>query len=265
MAVICKLFFSFYISEIPENSGKLSPPTCSRNAVTSRTTSCSTSVFASVFASSSAASTSQSSSASSFSSLMSSLARSDCPTTFSTISAIEPTSLSLSTSLYLSTNDSSLLADQQGPRQYSASPQPALSATALLQKAAQMGATTSNASFLRGLGLATASFSGQDDSAAKNWNSHVKVENNSLGLGLGSSGDAGFADMSFASQPMTRDLLGLSIGGAAGGATRGGHISALLTSLGGAFDVAEGERSSPAQTWEDAQQREATNQPCSRV
>ncbi|KAI4316799.1 hypothetical protein L6164_024743 [Bauhinia variegata] len=223
-------------SEIPENPEKLSPSTCLTNTVTSRTTSCSSSVFAS----SNAVATTQSSS---FSNLRPSLARSDCPTTLSSISAVEPISLSLSTSLYLSTKDSSLFTDQQkqNPPQHSASPQPALSATALLQKAAQMGATASNASFLRDLGLATASSSG----TAKHWNSHVKLDNSVLGLRLGSAGNASFSDMRFASQPMTRDLLGLSTGGSAGGATRGG-LSALHTSFGGSFDVAdtsEGEKS----------------------
>ncbi|RDX99990.1 Protein indeterminate-domain 1 [Mucuna pruriens] len=219
---------SIQSSEIPEKPRKASPTssnaTCLANVVAtsstrSSSTGCSSSVFASVLASSSTGATpsqSQSPSTSSFSNLISRLARTDYPNNMR-----EPTSLSLSTPLYLSNND---------PPHYTASPQqPALSATALLQKAAQMG--SSNASLLRGLGLATTSSS----------SSFVKQENHpvvdSLGLGLPcGSGDVTDAMMgsspSFVGQPMTRDLLGLSIGG---GASRGG-LSALLTSFGGNFD-----------------------------
>nr|KYP64574.1 Zinc finger protein MAGPIE [Cajanus cajan] len=221
---------SIQSSEIPENPTKLSPTsssaTCFVNAVTSTAT-----VFASVLASPATTVTTPSqspSSACSFSNLMSNL---ECPNT---------TSLSLSTPLYLSNND---------PPQYTASPQPALSATALLQKAAQMGA--SNASLLRGLGLATTSLSssfGKDEgvntSAATSlqWNGQVKQENEPLGLGL-PCGSGGVTDVMmgpsapFVGQPMTRDLLGLSIGG---GASRGG-LSALLSSFGGNFDASPGE------------------------
>ncbi|KAF7817566.1 protein indeterminate-domain 2-like [Senna tora] len=249
---------SIQSSEVSENPIRLSPPstnvTCVPTTVTNGTSSSSTSVFASIFASSTAA---PSQASPSYSNLMSSLASSDCPT----ISAIEPTSLSLSTSLYLSNNDTSLFPDQHEPRHYTltTAPQPALSATALLQKAAQIGAAASNASFLRGLGLAAASSSAQDDSTPTKWNGHVKTENHSVSdglvLGISSAGNACFADMMmdspspFGERPMTRDLLGLNIGGAGDGAS-GGRFSALLTSFGGRFDVADtsaGGRSSPAQ------------------
>lgn len=105
-----------------------------------------------------------------------------------------------------------------------------------------MGAAASNASLLRGLGLATSSSMGQDDSintATMQWNSHVKQENltlaDNLGLGLPCGNPAGLADVMMGSPPMTRDLLGLGIGGNGGGATRGG-LSALLTSFGGNFE-----------------------------
>ncbi|XP_028794494.1 zinc finger protein GAI-ASSOCIATED FACTOR 1 isoform X2 [Neltuma alba] len=240
-------------SSVSENPIRLSPPssnvTClPAPTVTNSAPSSSTSVFASIFASSNPA---PSQTSSSYSSMMSSMARSDCPTTTPTLSAIEPTSLSLSTSLYLSNNDSSLFPDQHDPRHYTAPPQPALSATALLQKAAQMGAAASNASLLRGLGLATATSLAQNDGTSTQWNSRVKTENHSLTddglvLGIPSAGNTGFADLMmgsssspFGGQPMTRDLLGLSIGGAGGGASSRGGLSALLTSFGGRFDVAD--------------------------
>lgn len=112
-----------------------------------------------------------------------------------------------------------------------------------------MGA--SNASLLRGLGLATTTSSsssfGKDEGFNINatttlqWNGQVKQENHpvvdNLGLGLlcgsGSVPDVMMAPSTpFVGQPMTRDLLGLSIGG---GGSRGG-LSALLTSFGGNFD-----------------------------
>lgn len=123
-----------------------------------------------------------------------------------------------------------------------------------------MGAAASNASLLRGLGLATSSPTGQDDNTSTQWNIHVKTENPSLTdddlvLGFPSAGNGGFAGMMmglsspFGEQPMTRDLLGLNIGGTGGGTSRGG-LSALLTSFGGRFDVADastGRGSSPAE------------------
>lgn len=117
-----------------------------------------------------------------------------------------------------------------------------------------MGARASSTSLLRGLGLATTTTSSsfvKDDgvnisgTTTMQWNGQVKVkqENQSvvdnLGLGLPSgSGSGGVTDVMmgpstpFVGQPMTRDLLGLSIGG---GASRGG-LSALLNSFSGNFD-----------------------------
>ncbi|XP_057793946.1 zinc finger protein GAI-ASSOCIATED FACTOR 1-like isoform X1 [Salvia miltiorrhiza] len=75
----------------------------------------------------------------------------------------------------------------------------ALSATALLQKAAQMGATSS---FLRGLGLALPSSS-----------SIMKLDNTSLGLPSSSSLNELMMSSStlFRSKPATLDLLGLGV------------------------------------------------------
>ncbi|KAL2346337.1 hypothetical protein Fmac_000337 [Flemingia macrophylla] len=217
---------SIQSSEIPENPTKKLSPTSS-NAMTNSGTS---TVFASVLASAATATTSSqspSSSTCSFSNLMSNL---ECP---------NATSLSLSTPLYLSTNN---------PPHYSTSNAPALSATALLQKAAQMGA--SNASLRRGLGLATSSsYQCVNISATTTpkWNDRVKQENqpqvDSLGLRL-PCGSGGVTDVMmgpstpFVGQPMTRDLLGLGMGG---GASSTGGLSALLSSFGGNFESSSGE------------------------
>ncbi|RZC14812.1 Protein indeterminate-domain 2 [Glycine soja] len=119
---------SIQSSEIPENpSTKLSPTSpnatacfvTSSSSTPSNSTTCTT-VFASVLAPSpTTPSTPQSpsNSTSSFTNLISNLARSQNPNTIMR----ESTSLSLSTPLYLSNND---------PLHYTASPQPALSATA---------------------------------------------------------------------------------------------------------------------------------------
>ena len=145
-----------------------------------------------------------------------------------------------------------------------------MSATALLQKAAQMGAASSNASLLRGFGLSTSSSSVQSGTGnATQWNGHViKTEStDGLGLGLpsdmmmGQSSPFGSQPMTLGSQPMTRDLLGLGIGGGngGGGGNSGnptGGLSALLNSFaGGGFDVASyggGDHSSPNDTWDGA-------------
>ncbi|KAA0065249.1 protein indeterminate-domain 1-like [Cucumis melo var. makuwa] len=142
--------------------------------------------------------------------------------------AIEPTSLSLSTSLFLScrasassgsTSASSIFQDHTP--HYSLSPQPAaMSATALLQKAAQMGVTSSNASsLLRASGLSLSQSPGPAISMT-------------AGLGLG-----------FGNEPTTRDLLGLGMGGGGGGGggVSGNGISALFTS----FDGCDVETASP--------------------
>jgi len=236
-------FFWPLALEIPENPRKMSPnATCLvTSSAPSGSTTCTT-VFASVLAPSTTTSHPQSQSSSpstsSFFNLMSNLARSDNPNAITSLR--EPISLSLSSPLYLSNND---------PSHFTPSPQPALSATALLQKAAQMGA--SSASLLRGLGLTTtsppSSSLGKDEAFKVNatttaqWNGQVKQENQpvleNLGLGL-PCGSGTVTDVimdpstPFVGQPMTRDLLGLSIGG---GASRGG-LSALVKSFGGNFD-----------------------------
>ncbi|KAF8406402.1 hypothetical protein HHK36_008489 [Tetracentron sinense] len=196
--------------ELPEN------PTGFRSGVNGNS---SNSVFASLFASATAAGNLQPQSAA-FSDLICAMACSERQTHI----APEPTSLCLS-----STNGSSLFAAAQDRRQYASASQPGMSATALLQKAAQMGATATNASLLRGLGIAlSGGSSGQDESLQ--WNHHVEVEGGS-GPGLrelmmGSSS-------LFGPKPTTLDFLGLGMNG--GGAPVGG-FSALIKSMGGGLD-----------------------------
>lgn len=166
---------------------------------------------------------------------------------------IDPMSLSLCSTLYLPSGSSSLYpaALEHSHRHYTPTPQPALSATALLQKAAQMGATSSNSSFLRGLGLATTPPDRQDSRnsiiAPSHWNNttHVKLENSSVapGLGLGlpsSSSPASFNELMmnssslFGNRPTTLDFLGLGMG--AGEAPSGG-FSAFLSSITDGLDM----------------------------
>lgn len=227
-----------------------------------------TGVFASILGASRSSGLSRSSqSPSSFSSLL-------CAMGGPEQSSSEPISLSLSSSLYLSNHPSSLFPStpqDHPPRHYSTNPQPALSATALLQKAAQIGATSSGSSFLRGLGLAMPSSSDLQDNCTSrgtttttasasastaNWMmSQVKTENSpvapgqQLGLGLPSDhAAAGLTDLimgpptMFGGKPTTLDFLGL---GMAPGAPSSDGISAYLTSMRGGLDVAAVAATSP--------------------
>lgn len=192
-----------------------------------------TGVFASIFASSQ-------SSPASYSNLM-------CGVTTATgadrNANLEPMSLSLSSSLYRSTTTTPSLyppPDQtlhQHHRQYVQSQQPALSATALLQKAAQMGATSSNTSFLHALGLAPPP---QPQSSAAEHYQEAGIG----GIGHWSniqskqdrSDNSGFGDhlLMGPPAPTTLDFLGLGMGpmGGGSGGSSGGY-SAFLNSIGG--------------------------------
>ncbi|KAI3767198.1 hypothetical protein L2E82_17286 [Cichorium intybus] len=193
----------------------------------------STGVFASIFASSSVLPSSQSSPAS-YSNLLCGVAGTDRNTT------VEPMSLSLSSSLYHSTTAAPSLfptTDQnlhQHHRQYVQTQQPALSATALLQKAAQMGATSSNTSFLHALGLAPTPPSSSTDryqeASIDQWsNIQSKQEiNDNPGLRLGVPSDYLLMGPP---APTTLDFLGLGMGGGSGGSS--GGYSAFLSSIGG--------------------------------
>ncbi|KAI7729732.1 hypothetical protein M8C21_020937 [Ambrosia artemisiifolia] len=174
----------------------------------------STGVFASIFASSSVPS-SQSSSAT-YS--ICGVAGADRNTT------MEPMSLSLSSSLYHSTTTTQSLfppPDQAlQHRQYLHAQQPALSATALLQKAAQMGATSSNTSFLHALGLTPTPSSASDhyhEPSIGQWSniqSKQDRNDNSDHLMMGPPA------------PTTLDFLGLGTGSSSG-------YSAFLNTIGG--------------------------------
>ncbi|KAI3759102.1 hypothetical protein L6452_06677 [Arctium lappa] len=183
-----------------------------------------TGVFASIFASPSVLPSSQSSPAS-YSNLICGVVETDRNTT------VEPMSLSLSSSLYRSTTAAPSLfppPDHQTlHRQYV---QPALSATALLQKAAQMGATSSNTSFLHALGLAPPPSSSADHyQEASNsiglWSNNIqsKQERNDNSSGIGRD-----QLVMGPPAPTTLDFLGLGMGG---GSSAG--YSAFLSSLGG--------------------------------
>ncbi|KAJ8762351.1 hypothetical protein K2173_007509 [Erythroxylum novogranatense] len=215
-------------SELAENPNGLSPPTPASTCFTARATSTSSSsptskVFASIFASSTTEATTivseqaSPSSSPSFSNLLCGVIGST--TTIPTPRVMEPPpSLSLSPSPYLSNNVASLFSPNQEHHLYAPSPQPAMSATALLQKAAQMGATTSHQSFLRSLRL--------QDNYKHQWD--VKPESSNAvnaGLGLGLHSDA--AVNVALNQPATLDLLGLGMGAS----------PALLNSYGGNFNV----------------------------
>ncbi|KAJ4795775.1 Zinc finger protein [Rhynchospora pubera] len=142
----------------------------------------------------------------------------------------EPPSLCLSTANPTSVFQQPSLVDS---RSFTPStPSPHMSATALLQKAAQMGATTSGSSYLRGFGLDISSPSpseqhhhpGIRESGLHPWDQHLEPETVSLlpsGLGLGLHYENSHADLPnlmmgppslFVPKPATVDFLGLGMG-----------------------------------------------------
>ncbi|XP_051123594.1 zinc finger protein GAI-ASSOCIATED FACTOR 1-like [Andrographis paniculata] len=171
---------------------------------------------------------------------------------------VDHMALSLSSSLYSAT--SSLFPVATSPPAFLQSPpSAALSATALLQKAAQMGATSSNSSFLRGLGLAAPSSHQFDQhriasttaaAASTSGSSHGMKLESSFGIGLGqpSAAAAAAAGVSvlngvmmtkstlLGGTPATVDFLGLGMGdhGEVAGA---GGFSAFLNSIGGGLNI----------------------------
>ncbi|XP_062001322.1 zinc finger protein GAI-ASSOCIATED FACTOR 1-like [Rosa rugosa] len=234
------------VPELPENPPEDAPAVtqrkghCSSSNSSSSNGSTSSSVFASLFASSTTSGASlQPPQPPAFTDLIRAMGQPDQPTDLAPSSSIEPISLGLSTS-----HASSIFGSAgQERRQYAPPPQPAMSATALLQKAAQMGAAATNASLLRGFGIVSSSSSTQQDSMQ--WNQRQAESDSAsiaagLGLGLPCDG-SGWKELMMGSPSMfgpkqtTLDLLGL---GMAAGNNPNGGLSALITSIGGGIDVA---------------------------
>ncbi|XP_071705842.1 zinc finger protein GAI-ASSOCIATED FACTOR 1-like [Rutidosis leptorrhynchoides] len=200
---------------------------CSGSCSSTNTGSTSSSVFASLFASSNASKSLQPQpqpqpQPAAYKDLIRSMTQPTQPPDLTLPSStLEPISLCLST------NQGSSIFTTSGPelRQYVQPPQPTMSATALLQKAAQMGASASGASLLRGFGL------DRDDP-----DGGTTI---GLGLGVGYDGRSGLEELMMGTPSVygpkhtTLDFLGLGM--AAGGGTNG--LSALMTSIGGSLDI----------------------------
>lgn len=209
---------------------------CSSSSSSSCSGSTTSSVFASLFAST--ATESLQSSSSGFTDLFRTVARPE------STSEVIPSSSTEPISLCLATNQGSSIFGTAGQerRQYAPPPQPALSATALLQKAAQIGAAATNASLLRGFGIVSSSSS---TTGQQEWSGRPIESDNGLaaglGLGLPCDGGSGLKELMlgtpsvFGPKHTTLDLLGL---GMAAGAGPTGGLSALMTSIGGGLDVA---------------------------
>ncbi|CAH8348130.1 unnamed protein product [Eruca vesicaria subsp. sativa] len=171
-------------------------------------------VYAGLFASSSTASPSLYAASSTHS-----------PSLFPPSSSMEPISLCLST-----TSPCLFGATLQDPPPHflTPPPQPAISATALLQKAAQMGSTSSGGSLLRGLGIVSTTSSPMELS------SHDAGFG--LGLGLPCSSGTGLKELMmgnssvFDPKQTTLDFLGL--GRAVGNNNPGGGLSSALWGAG---------------------------------
>ncbi|MCL7032292.1 hypothetical protein MKW94_026021 [Papaver nudicaule] len=227
---------------------QIPPSTCvngSRGSSSSSSNlSSSNSLFESIFSSSTMAGTLQPQT-SAFSDLI--CAMSDRSSNVASASGTEPTSLCLSTN-----GGSTLFAPLgQDRHQYAPSPQPTMSATALLQKAAQMGAAATNASLLRGFGISKSSTGCEQE--ALTWSHPIDNEPGppAPGIGIGHPCDGGgypcdgasgltelmMGPSSLFPRPTTLDLLGLGLGG--GGTSKSG-LAALITSIGGGggFDMA---------------------------
>ncbi|CAN0890684.1 Zinc finger protein ENHYDROUS [Linum grandiflorum] len=206
---------------------------CSCSSSSSSNGSTSSTVFASLFASSTSATTFQPPpQTQSFTELIRAMAaRPEHIPPPPPSSCTEPISLCLSTSPIFG--------------QYAPAPQPAaMSATALLQKAAQMGATATNTSLLRGLGIVSSSSPSSAMQHDNSWGQRQGIEpseNSSVhpGLGLGllpCDGGSGLKELMMGTPSMfgpkhaTLDFLGLGM--AAGGSPSSG-LSALITSIGG--------------------------------
>lgn len=218
---------------------------CSSSSSSSSSGTKSSSVFASLFASSTASATLQPSQTPVLTDLMRAMAPPERPTDVGSSSSTDPIALCLSTN----PGSSIFGSGGQEPRQYS---QPAMSATALLQKAAQMGAAASNATLLRGFGIVSSSSSASAHEDSVRWSERSFESDNvslpGLGLGLPCEGSSGLKELMMGTPSVfgpikpTLDFLGLGM--AAGGATPGVGRSALVPpAAGGTLDVAAGAAS----------------------
>ncbi|XP_062102363.1 zinc finger protein GAI-ASSOCIATED FACTOR 1-like [Humulus lupulus] len=224
----------------PSAAASLTGSSSSSTTSSSSNGSTSSSVFASLFASSTTSASLQATQSHGFTDLIRGMGRPDCSADLAPSSSLEPISLGLSTS-----HGSSIFGTAgQERRQYAPPPQPAMSATALLQKAAQMGAAASNASLLRGLGIVSSSSSSGHQENLQWPQRLVEPDNNSvpgLGLGLPCDGNSGLKELMMGTPSMfgpkqtTLDFLGL---GMAAGGTPNSGLSALITSIGSGLDVA---------------------------
>ncbi|CAN4080030.1 unnamed protein product [Withania somnifera] len=153
-------------------------------------------------------------------------------------SSTEPISLGLA----MSHGSSIFRSAGQERRQYAPAPQPAMSATALLQKAAQMGAAATSSSLLRGFGVVSSTSS---SNRQQEWSGRPIDANDAslaagLGLGLPCDGGSGLKELMlrtpsvFGPKHPTLDLLGLGMA-ASVGPTPG--LSALITSMGNNLDM----------------------------
>ncbi|KAL2241373.1 protein indeterminate-domain 2-like [Sesamum indicum] len=229
-------------TQIPEETPSVTNLTAScggsgSSSSSSSNGSSSSNVFASLFASSTS-SGSLHSQTTGFTNLFGAIARPTCTPDVPPSSSSEPVSLCLA----MSQGSSIFGTAGQERRQYAPAPQPAMSATALLQKAAQMGAAASNGSLLRGLGIVSSSSS---STGPQEW-SQQRLEPDGLslaaglGLGLACDGGSGLKELMlgtpsvFGPKHPTLDLLGLGMA-ASGGSTDG--LSALMTSINGGLDV----------------------------
>lgn len=185
-----------------------------------------------------------------FTDLMQAMACSDRSSEYAPSPSIEPISLCLA----MNQGPPMFGTTSQDLRRFTPTPQPAISATALLQKAAQMGSAASNASLLRGLGLvSSSSVTAQQESSP--WNQHRQVEPDGisiaagLGLGLPCDGNSGLKELMrgnrsmFAPKHTTLDFLGLGM--AASGSPSSG-LAALITSVSSSVDVATATRDIPS-------------------
>ncbi|KAK9108808.1 hypothetical protein Sjap_016868 [Stephania japonica] len=230
-------------NNLPPNAADDMPSNACANAISSCSSnggSSSNSMCTSVFSSPSVGAPLQPQTTA-YSDLICAMARTECPTSsIATAAVTEPTFLRLSPS-----NGFTLFGmAAQDERHYARPSQPAMSATALLQKAAQMGAAASSASLLRGFGISLTTSPDQQESLQGNHNAEGDSVNPIAGIGLGCAGDGGARltelmtgpSSLFGSKPATLDFLGL---GMAVGSTSTGGLSALISSMdgGGRLDI----------------------------